>query len=252
MFTYEQRARLRAGLIDDSDRDARVTGGAITGSAAENRDDRWSDIDLAFGVRSAADLPSLLEDRTRDMYTLHDAVHHFDLTSGPWLYRVFLLANTLQVDLGFATVEEFRALSPNFRLMFGDALEPKHADPTSSANEILGMGWVYALHVRSALGRNKLWQAEHMVSGVRNQALALACMRRQLPETHGRGFDQLPAEVLAKFEGSLVQRLDHSEISRAFRIALSGFLSEVESIHQEFGSKLRATLETVTETAVHV
>ena len=50
MFTPEERARLRSDLLDHASRDARISGAAITGSAAEEREDRWSDIDLAFGV----------------------------------------------------------------------------------------------------------------------------------------------------------------------------------------------------------
>ena len=99
MFTPEERAHLRTELLECASRDARITGAAITGSAAEEREDRWSDIDLAFGVADAAELPSVLSDWTARMYDQHLALHHLDVKSGAWIYRVFLLPSTLQVDL---------------------------------------------------------------------------------------------------------------------------------------------------------
>ena len=37
------------------------------------------------------------------MYDEHFALHHVDVVSGAWVYRVFLLPSTLQVDLAFVT-----------------------------------------------------------------------------------------------------------------------------------------------------
>ena len=159
----------------------RSSGAAITGSAADAREDRWSDIDLAFGVGNAAELPTVLAEWTVHMYHRHLALHHLDVRSGEWIYRVFLLPCTLQVDLAFVSAAEFRALAPTFRLMFGEANEPRHVPPPR-AGDIIGLGWLYALHARSCIARRNVWQAEYMISGVRANALALACIRHGLPE----------------------------------------------------------------------
>jgi hypothetical protein len=42
-----------------------------------------------------------------------------------------------------------------------------------------------------------VWQAEFMVSAMRDQVLALACLRHGLPAREGRGMDLLPAAVNA-------------------------------------------------------
>ena len=159
MFTIEDRATLRSNLLERAARDRRITGAAITGSAAESREDRWSDIDLAFGVAAEAQLPDVLVDWTAPMYEEHGAVHHLDVLAGPWTYRVFFLANTLQVDLAFVTEAEFRALAPSFRLVSGKAVEPR-TPPAPSIGWIIGMAWLHALHARSSIARGKLWQAE--------------------------------------------------------------------------------------------
>jgi hypothetical protein len=50
VFTGEQREAVRQHLLELAETDARITGAAVTGSAADGREDRWSDIDLFFGV----------------------------------------------------------------------------------------------------------------------------------------------------------------------------------------------------------
>ena len=42
-----------------------------------------------------------------------------------------------------------------------------------------------------------------MISGVRDNVLALTCVRYGLSVVHGRGLDLLPSEITAQFEDSL-------------------------------------------------
>jgi hypothetical protein len=240
VFTEEERSRVRSSLLEFGARDPRVSGAAITGSAASDAEDRWSDVDLAFGVRNA-DVGEVLSDWTARMYDVHLALHHIDVRAGAWIYRVFQLPNSLQVDLAFVAEVEFRALAPSFRLIYGEAKEPAYAPAPSSAN-LIGMGWLYALHARSSIARRKLWQAEYMISGVRDHALALACIRYGYSAVHGRGFDLLPREVAAQFEGSLVQKLDEGELGRAFGVAVLGLSAEIQIADAELAGRLKETL----------
>lgn len=245
-FSPEERDRLRSGLLEHAALDRRISGAAITGSAAAGREDRWSDIDLAFGVGDAAELPAVLEDWTAHMYHRHLALHHLDVVSGAWIYRVFLLPGALQVDLAFVPATEFRALAPTFRLMFGEANQSRDFPP-EQPNGLIGFGWLYALHARSCIARGKLWQAEYMISGARDSALALSCIRHGLPAAHGRGMDLLPAGVAAQFEGALVRRLDSAELSRALAVALHGLLREIRSVDAELAERLKRALMRLTE-----
>ena len=248
MFTVEERTRLRSGLLEYAASDQRISGAAITGSAAAEREDRWSDIDLAFGVRDTVELSGVLSDWTAHMYGQHRALHHVDVSAGAWIYRVFLLESTLQVDLAFVPASEFRALAPTFRLVFGEANEPQHLPPSPAA-AIIGFGWLYALHARVCIARGNVWQAEYMISGVRDHALALACLRHGVPAVHGRGMDLLPAGVTVPFEGSLVKQLDSVELSRAFRVAIECLHGEIRSIDEELAGRLAEALTTLTETS---
>jgi hypothetical protein len=241
MFTAEERTLLRCQLLEYAADDQRISGAAITGSGAASNEDQWSDIDLAFGVKDDAELPKVLSDWTEYMYQQHSALHHMDLRAGAWIYRVFLLTSTLQVDLAFVSATEFQALAPTFRLMFGQANQPRTVPPPSPT-DIIAFGWLYALHARSAIARQKFWQAEYMISAMRDNALALACIRHGLPAVYGRGIDQLPNETRASLEESLVRQLDTAELSRAFRSVTLGLLGEIRSIDEQLADRLQEAL----------
>lgn len=237
MFTVEARAGLRQELLLRARVDHRITGAAITGSGALGTEDQWSDVDLAFGVRDQIELPDVLDDWTHHMYQQHAALHHLDVAAGTWLYRVFLLPGTLQADLGFVPAADFRPPAPSFTLVFGDAGEARHSTPRSSV-ELIGWGSLYALHARSCLARQRRWQAEYMISGMRDTALALACLRHGLPTAHARGADSLPDDAAAQFDGTLVRQLELGELYRAFRVALNALLAEIRSVDPELARRL--------------
>jgi len=246
MFTPDERSRLRTEMLEDAANDGRISAAAITGSAAASREDRWSDIDLAFGIGNAAELPNVLSDWTARMYSKYRALHHLDVQSGAWIYRVFLLPSTLQVDLAFVPATEFRALAPTFRLVFGIAQPPQHF-PAPQPEGIIGVAWLYALHARSCIARGNLWQAEYMISGIRDQALALTCLHHGLPAVHGRGLDQLPSHVISPFEDSLVRQLDAAELSRAFRVVMQELRSAIRNSDKALAERLQEALTHLTE-----
>ncbi len=241
VFGPEERERLRDALVSLAEADERITGAALTGSAALDREDRWSDIDLALCLASTADPSQVLLDWTDRMYQAHGAVHHVDVTWRAVVFRVFLLANTLQVDLAFWPAAEFGATAPTFRLLFGTA-NPALPSPAPDAAELIGMAWLYALHARSSIERGRVWQAEYMVSGVRDRVLALACMRHGVPASEGRGMDNLPPDSTAGVTAALVGSLDPAELRRAFRVAGEALLTEINHVDPELAGRLAGPL----------
>ena len=244
---------MRDDLIAAARADERMTGVALTGSASLGREDRWSDIDLAFGVREASEMESVIADWTARMYARHAALHQVDVRRDAWLYRVFLLSNSLQVDLAFAPQGQFGARAPSFRLLAGTAAEPSHVAPPP-AEELIAYAWLYGLHVRSAIARGKLWQAEYMVSNVRDYILAAACRRHGLSTAEGRGMDQLPAAITDPLRGAIVTRLDPQEIVRAFGVAVDCLLDEARHTDAPLAGRLQPVLRDLLEStraAVH-
>ena len=246
MFTPEEREALRADLIDRARRDPRISGAAITGSGSVGELDRWSDIDLGFGVREASDLRPALDDFTEYMRRERSALDTLDVMRDPWIYRVFLLPNTLQVDLAFAPATHFGARAPSFKLVFGDAVERPHVLPPD-ARELIGYGWLYALHARSSIARARPWQAEYMISAVRDHALALACLRLGLPAREARGIDRLPSDITKPLELGLIRRLERADLARAFQATTEGLAREIRLVDADLAARLEPALSSLVE-----
>jgi hypothetical protein len=148
---------------------------------------------------------------TARMYADHAAVAHCDIRRRETLYRVFLLRNTLQVDLSFWPAERFRATGPKFKLIFGSAKEADLSANDSTA-ELIGLAWLYGLHVRSSIARRRLLQAEYMLSSMRNRVIALACLREGFFTSEGRGFDDLSTDQRSTFSECHPSSLNPEEL----------------------------------------
>lgn len=228
MFTVEERDRVRDHVLELARSDSRVVAGAEVGSLALGGGDRWSDLDLTFGVTAGVALTAVLDDWTRDLIARFDAVHLFDLVADPAVYRVFLLRDHLQLDVSVSPAAQFRATSPRFKLLFGEANEPKHRG-APPRGETLGWAVLWARHARVSIEREQWWQAEYAITQIRFHAMQLICLRLDLPAYYGKGSDQLPAEVRDAFEGTLVRSLERDELVRALNAGLEALLKEYES-----------------------
>lgn len=192
-------------------------------------------------MRDAGTIPTVLRDFTARMRTEHAAVDTVDVTAGAWIYRVFLLANTLQVDLAFAPAVEFGARAPTFRLVHGAAADlPLPAPPAPAF--FIAMAWLYALHVRSSIARGKLWQAHSMLSSMREQVVSLACLRRGLPYREGRGADELPADVKTRLDATLARWTEADELHRAFVALIDLLLDETRLADGELATRIAGTV----------
>ena len=221
--------------------DSRVVAAAEVGSFAAGSADRWSDLDLTFAVDDAADVGGVVADWTRSLTDELAAVHLFDLARGATLYRVFLLPGCLQVDLSFTPAAAFGPAGPNFRLLFGTAVQEPLA-PAHDPRELFGYAVLFALHARVSIERGRFWQAEYWLGELRDHALGLAALRRGLPSREGRGADDLPPEVHARFEPALVRSLDRQELLRALAAAVTALLAESDDV-RELAAKVAPALE---------
>jgi hypothetical protein len=212
VFTVEQRDALRERMLRLAEQDARVVAGAAVGSLAVGTGDRFSDVDLTFGIAEPTPVAEVRDAWTRTLIAELDAIHLVDLERGPTSYRVFLFPGALQLDLSMTPAAQFRPAGPRFRLLFGqtaagtaEAASPPAAGdlfiPTPARPwDLFGWGVIYALHGRACIERGRLWQAEHYVGALRDHALSLACLRHGLTAVQARGYDDLPAETLRRFD----------------------------------------------------
>jgi hypothetical protein len=239
MFTVEERNRVRGRLVEMGRTDRRLVAGTLIG-ASVGGGDRWSDLDLTFGLADNVALTDVLADWTTRLQREFNAVHLFDLPYQSTMYRVFLLPGNLQVDLSFTPRAEFGALGPKFELFFGTAVKRGHAPPPSPQH-LFGLAVHHLVRARISIERGRLWQAEYWISAARDQALSLACCRRGLAMSYGRGFDDLPAEILEPFTEALVGSLDRGRLLQALGKTVDWLLHNSQDVH-ELASRLEVQL----------
>jgi hypothetical protein len=240
MFTPEQRQRVHDRLVEMARQDERVVAAAVVGSRAGGGGDRWSDVDLTFGLAPGASVDEVLNDWTRSIEGELEAARLFDLPFRSSIYRVFMLPGNLQVDISFTPEAEFGAIGPQFELLFGDAVE-RASVPAQTAEHRLGLGVHHAVRARFCVERGRPWQAEYWISSARDEALGLACMRHGVPAAYARGYDQLPAEVTVALRDGLVRSFDRAELLRALGCVVDGLIRESGHLG-ETGGRMAAPL----------
>ena len=236
MFTVEQRDALRERMLGLAEDDERVVAGAVVGSLAVDAGDRFSDVDLTFGIADHVRVVDVLDDWTHALVGELDAVRLADLERGPTTYRVFLLPDALQLDLSMTPAAQFRPAGPRFRLLFGETAAVEAPTPAVAgslfiptpavAGDIFGWGVIYALHARACIGRGRVLQAEHYVGAVRDHALSLACLREGPTPAQARGYDDLSAETRARYDDAHAGALEPGALRAALAASARALVHE--------------------------
>ena len=117
--------------------------------------------------------------------------------------------------------------------------------PVPDSKDLIGMAWLYALHVRSSIARSRLLQAEYMLSGMRDNVLALMCKHHGVAAVQGRGLDDLTEEQKARAAECLARSLEPVELKRAFRLTVGALLEEVRYADSGLATKLEGTLRSI-------
>lgn len=259
MFTVEQRDAVRDRVLQFARQDERVVAGAAVGSLAVDGGDRFSDLDLTFGIADHVPMADVLDAWTGTLVGEMHAVQLADLEHGPTIYRVLLLPGALQVDLSMTPAARFRPAGPRFRLLFGEVATQEPDVPTPAtpetlfvptpavADDIFGWGVIYALHARACIERGRVWQAEHYVGAVRDHALSLACLRQGLPPVQARGYDDLPADTLAWFEGAHTGAVEPGALRTALGASARALVREGEEAHLRHARVVAERLADLTE-----
>ncbi len=241
MYTPEDRHRVRSSLLERAREDPRISGAALTGSAAFDNEDRWSDVDVFLGVAEGTDIDDVVADWTEALANEAGVVHHWDVRSGPALYRVFLLESGLHVDVAFTPEWDFGARGPSFRTVFGDPVDVA-APLLPTFTNVVGLGWLSVLHADAAIEREQPWAAAFWIASVRDQTIAVACLRLGENPMYARGVDGLPPDVTAPLEETFVVSLERDELRRALGAARRCLLDEIAATDAALAGGLEAAL----------
>lgn len=245
MFTVTDRTVLRDRIVQRALDDDRYAAAALLGSAARSAEDVWSDIDLAIRLRPTTDADEALADWSDWLTSRIDVCDQLDVHASGAIYRVFLCRDSLQIDLSLWPWETFRATNGEpMTLIFGEALEAD-APPGRGWRHSARMGWLYALHARSAIHRGRALQADLMLSNWRECVLELACLRLGRNPNHAREAHLLPAELQQTVERARPGRLTKANLMAALGGTAKLYLDEVARHDPSYSSQLRDAIDEI-------
>lgn len=238
----EVRQRLLALAADDSE----IIGAALTGSTATGEADAWSDLDLALGVDDDA-LTGTLERWTAIMIDDLGAVHHWDLPSGRWVYRVFLLPDLLEIDLGFAPIGEWGPTASSWQTIFGEPVDWRIGPPGFDNRTWTGHLWHHLLHARIAVERRRGLQAAYWIGAARDLVVESGCRRLGLPTAYAKGAHRLPAPLRTAVEATLVGSTTEPELRRALGSVVGLATAEIEIVDPSSAQRMLPVLARILE-----
>lgn len=242
MIDPVRRDAVRHRLLALAGDDPMIIGAALTGSSATGRADAWSDLDLALGVDDH-DLAGVLERWTRTMIDDFGAVHHWDLPSGRWIYRVFLLPDLLEVDLGFAPAGHWGPRADSWQTIFGEPSDHRTVPAAVNVRTWTGHIWHHVLHARTAIERGQGLQAAYWIGAARELVIESACRRLDLPGAYSKGAHLLPADLTRALETTLTASTAASELRRALDALLGVARQEIAVADPSSAERLLPVLD---------
>jgi len=236
VFTVDRRDGLRDRVLRLGQDDDRVIGGAAVGSLAVDEGDSFSDLDLTFGIAEPTSVAAVLADWTNTLIDEMGAVKLVDLERDPTIYRVLLFPDALQFDLSMTPASEFRPAGPRFRLLFGQIAAGRGQHPRRRRDAVhsnaCGCRGSPRLGDHLRASRSRVHRATAPVAGrtlrrCRARSRLVAGLPRSgLPAVQARGYDQLPAATLQRFEHTHVTATEPHTLNSALRASVTALLQE--------------------------
>jgi hypothetical protein len=128
-----------------------------------------------------------------------------------------------------------------FRLLFGTAVE-RLPGAVVDPRQAFGLAVHDAVRARLGVERGRTWSALWCIDELRNETLALACLRRGLPARFARGFDDLPAAIRSRAAATLPGSVEPAELLRALVAAVDLLLDEGAELVAEASPHLERDL----------
>ena len=253
-FTEEERHENLNDLLAALGQDERLAGVILVGSAAEGFDDQYSDIDLSVVVAGEYEVATLFNDWKSRITALFPVLSVFEVNYSENKYLAgFLLANFLELDIGFLSFKDLYAKRLRWKIAFDRSGQIEEimrsswenreaADRETEYSRRLDSIWHYITHTALSIARGHRWRAMHYLDVVRMRAIELACIRRDLDPHHFRPVHLLPPDFLDQLQGTLPRSAEETEIFRALRASSALFFSECSAIDNSLGKNLSSDL----------
>lgn len=256
LFTPEERQQTLDQMLTALQTDDRIAGVLVVGTGAVGFADRYSDIDLAVVVHTAADAPPVYDYWRAEFKTRLPVRHDFEAPRGPNIFLFgLLLDHFLEIDASFQCLDNLVARRARWCIAFdrsnriAEIMQTswdtrEEPDRQEQYLRWLKSIWYYITHVTIHAQRGHLWRAVLDLEDLRHRTVILAGLRHDLETRHYREAHRLPPDFLDALQGTLVTSLDEADIIRALRAAIDCFFHEARALDALFGLNEAPPLET--------
>ncbi|AIQ15026.1 hypothetical protein [Paenibacillus durus] len=218
-YTPQQREHIKECIINNITKIDEVLSVISIGSGAVGFTDELSDIDLYIVIKDDCDKPNFMLRIREQIHESFEVWQSLEMINRS--LHVFLLANYLEIDIGYDHLRNVSARRKLWKIevdKIGDIDNRMHAswnitsqfhgktsniDVKSRSEEISTDVWHYLMHCAIAIKRGKFWRALGEMELARNMAVELCGYRTNLETKRYRSVDDLQPIDLLKLNKSV-------------------------------------------------
>jgi len=257
IFTVERRQQVLDNLITFFKADEGINGVVLVGSTAEGFADHYSDINLLLVVRNGVILQSAFLKWRERLLTLYAVTSSFEIRASDHEHHLTcLLHNSLILSLTFIKQSQIKIAHPQWKVI-EDRTADTHLDellthahqndrvqaPRRQLDEVINHIWWDIAKCMTAIQRDELWRALHLLERVRHSCIELAAVHYDVNIVDDYHVDQLPEMFLVHLRHTVPTNMTAHAIRRSLRTAVLLLFGEAEAVAQQSGLESVAHIE---------
>jgi predicted nucleotidyltransferase len=248
LYTPERRQKILDYLVSNFEKDERIAGVILVGSAAFGFIDDLSDIDLAIVTFPEHDVLSILKDWKEKVPELLDIIECFEVHYNPEILLLgFLTEDFLEMNIGFQNTENIFARRKHWKIAFDKIgtlqqlmedtwkkeqsknLEPKLKYHVSGS-------WHYVVCICIALSRGNYWRALNDIDYLKKELLDIIAIRYGIKVNYFLDSEHMSRELRSKMKELLITKLDKREIFNVIQKLVALFYEEANKTAKHLGN----------------
>jgi predicted nucleotidyltransferase len=254
LYTPQRRAEIQENLLTFLQTDEQIAGVVLVGSGAEEYRDSYSDINLLIAVADNMTVYAVYHKWKTRLIALYPRIAGYEIQQANEAFHyTSLLDNFLVLDLQFAKARRTIAHHKPWKICFDrtgtlqETLEKAYSDEQNEAplreyTRLIDTIWQPILKCATALRRNEIWRALHLLEGLRNQVVEIAGMNHNIDTHDFTDVDRLPEMFLVHLRHTLPTGTGVPAIRRALRTTVVLLFDEIEALETRLAVSKASTL----------
>lgn len=236
LFSADEREAIKTQLIECAEKNEAVLSLVLVGSGAVGFTDALSDLDFYLVVDRKKAIPAVMW-TMRELIEKQFGILFFEQMDARGL-QVYLLQNYLEIDMGYAPIEEAVARRERYQVLF---------DKTGAVQSLMDESWQknknanenpkghadtifhYLFHAAVAIQRGQYWRCVAEMEIARNMLVEMKGYRYSLVTKRYRDVDRFPEAELAGLQKTLVTALTQEALLQNLLCLVDLVYSELES-----------------------